>query len=454
MRAGSKKLGTVATLSALILCLSLVRVCPVAAQEAAQSDQSATELSLVDIFPEPHLIAPEVIAALTVDPYRLGINGLIQARIDLAGAQSQMADAVLRFAESSSAIARTSLIEVADIATYEESAVRAETAERNLMRFAIGSFSGSELRDLEKDIISGKLTPQRTLRQAVEDRVLSLRNQADSDLETATIALAATQAELQRQRRNLSAAETDLDVAKLQIEDAKKRVETLSPAAERKLASATDPKLRFSVIALNAYFNAEVVAAESDPNCGVQWWQLAGVGRVESIHGTHGGAVLKVSGRTTRRIIGPPLDGVEFLAIPDTDSGNLDGDLEWDRAVGPMQFIPGSWRIFSSDGDGDGVKDPHNIYDSTVAAAKHLCNSVRGITSGGQFRRALLGYNRSSEYGATVERFARRYGADIALVASDEPAPEQAAFCLPKSDQLQMLWSLGCRSMGSPARIT
>ncbi len=36
-----------------------------------------------------------------------------------------------------------------------------------------------------------------------------------------------------------------------------------------------------------------------------------------------------------------PLNGANGTqAIRDTDAGQLDGDSIWDRAVGPMQFIP------------------------------------------------------------------------------------------------------------------
>ena len=38
--------------------------------------------------------------------------------------------------------------------------------------------------------------------------------------------------------------------------------------------------------------------------------------------------------------------------------GRLDGDDTWDRAVGPMQFIPSTWAWSGRDGDGDGVAQP------------------------------------------------------------------------------------------------
>ena len=58
-------------------------------------------------------------------------------------------------------------------------------------------------------------------------------------------------------------------------------------------------------------------------------------------------------------IYGIPLNGSNNTAvIRDTDGGTYDRDLTWDRAVGPMQFIPGTWRTVGVDANGDGRKDP------------------------------------------------------------------------------------------------
>ena len=46
---------------------------------------------------------------------------------------------------------------------------------------------------------------------------------------------------------------------------------------------------------------------------------------------------------------------------------------EFDRAVGPMQFIPTTWQRFARDGDGNGAADPHNLYDAALSAAEYLC---------------------------------------------------------------------------------
>ena len=78
----------------------------------------------------------------------------------------------------------------------------------------------------------------------------------------------------------------------------------------------------------------------------------------------------------TRRSSASRSTGVgPVAAIPDTDNGRWDGDKVWDRAVGPMQFIPATWQGAGRDGDGDGVANPNDIDDAALAAADYLCPS-------------------------------------------------------------------------------
>ena len=122
--------------------------------------------------------------------------------------------------------------------------------------------------------------------------------------------------------------------------------------------------------ALIAYGTAERAQRAATPDCRLSWATLAAIGRVESNHGRLGGAVLDADGVARPRIVGVPLDGSPGVAeVPDTDGGRLDGDPVHDRAVGPMQFLPATWARYGADGDGDGVRDPHDLDDAAAAAA-------------------------------------------------------------------------------------
>lgn len=150
--------------------------------------------------------------------------------------------------------------------------------------------------------------------------------------------------------------------------------------------------------ALRAYVAASSSANASSPACGIGWNTLAAIGSVESGHGTHGGGSLDTAGQASGTIVGPSLDGQGFAAIPDTDGGVLDGDSRWDRAVGPMQFIPSTWRLVGRDGNGDGTADPFNIDDAALGAATYLCLHGRDLRSAQGWTQAIYSYNQSDAY--------------------------------------------------------
>ena len=159
---------------------------------------------------------------------------------------------------------------------------------------------------------------------------------------------------------------------------------------------------------LPAYQRAAAALAVSQPGCGLTWPLLAGIGKVESSHAS--GGRVDATGLTRGRILGPVLDGGPGMAsISDTDQGRYDGDTRWDRAVGPMQFIPGTWAAFGADGNGDGVKDPHNVYDAARAAGEYLCSGGAALHSPQGLVRAVLRYNHSMDYVSTVLRWMQSY---------------------------------------------
>jgi membrane-bound lytic murein transglycosylase B len=168
--------------------------------------------------------------------------------------------------------------------------------------------------------------------------------------------------------------------------------------------------VEFPLVALDAYYRAARSSEQEDPACGVRWWAIAGISRVEGHHGTYGGAALDPRGDATKRIIGIQLNGTNATqSIGDSDGGALDGDPVYDRAVGPMQFIPQTWARFAADGNEDGTATPFNLYDATLAAARYLCRASKGLQDDGGLRTAYFSYNHSLDYVERVLSFARGY---------------------------------------------
>ncbi|MFJ5722715.1 lytic transglycosylase domain-containing protein [Streptomyces sp. NPDC093149] len=158
---------------------------------------------------------------------------------------------------------------------------------------------------------------------------------------------------------------------------------------------------------LAAYKKAEQTIAGSDAACRLPWQLLAAIGKVESGH-ARGGRV-DANGTTFSPILGPVLDGRGFAMIKDTDNGAYDGDSTHDRAVGPMQFIPSTWATWGQDGNGDGRKDPNNIYDAALAAGRYLCAGSRDLSVAADLDRAVLSYNHSDAYLRTVRSWFEYY---------------------------------------------
>ncbi|MEV6432036.1 lytic murein transglycosylase [Nocardia sp. NPDC051463] len=155
-------------------------------------------------------------------------------------------------------------------------------------------------------------------------------------------------------------------------------------------------------VVLAAYRNAELALESSMPGCGVSWSLLAGIGRIESAHA--GSGRTDAAGTTITPIFGPALDGTlpgnEVIKAPDGSAV---------RAIGPMQFLPGTWRLYAADGNGDGVADPHNVFDASLAAGKYLCSGGLNLRDPAQELRSVLRYNNSMAYAANVLSWSAAY---------------------------------------------
>lgn len=187
-------------------------------------------------------------------------------------------------------------------------------------------------------------------------------------------------------------------------------VPTLPPVSvgrvdvERRVAAAfaTDTG-DIPVTAMLAYQHAAIVLDEVDGTCALTWTMLAAIGDVESDHGRSGGAVLDEDGLSNPLIRGIRLDGRGPVAeVADTDAGQTDGDKRWDRAVGPMQFLPATWDTVGVDADGDGQRSADDLDDAAMGAAVFLCAAPGTLDSRSGVRAALHRYNASWAYVARV----------------------------------------------------
>jgi Transglycosylase SLT domain len=108
---------------------------------------------------------------------------------------------------------------------------------------------------------------------------------------------------------------------------------------------------------------------------GLSWTVLAAIGQIESGHG---------------RNDGPSTAG----------------------ALGPMQFLPSTWRIWGIPGFGDTAADIMNPYDAVPSAARYLCAS--GAAAGGaSLYRAVFAYNHADWYVREVLALAGEYAAQF-----------------------------------------
>lgn len=161
--------------------------------------------------------------------------------------------------------------------------------------------------------------------------------------------------------------------------------------------------------ALAAYAGAALAVADTSPDCGLGWNTLAAIGLIETEHGTMQDASIRPDGTTAPTIIGIPLNGDGVGEVRDTDHGVLDGDLTWDRAVGPMQFIPETWGEYAQDGNHDGASDINQIDDAALTTAVYLC-TAGDLTQPANWIAAIDAYNPSVEYNNRVAAAADHYG--------------------------------------------
>lgn len=145
---------------------------------------------------------------------------------------------------------------------------------------------------------------------------------------------------------------------------------------------------------LRAYAGASIVEAQTRPGCHLGWNTLAGIGEVESHHGTANNSIIAADGWLVGSILGPVVDS--------------DGT----RAVGPMQFLPSTWTNYGVDANGDGKADPDQIDDAVMSAANYLCVAGGDLSTGSGWTTAVYAYNHDNDYVNSVRQDANDYAAE------------------------------------------
>lgn len=176
-------------------------------------------------------------------------------------------------------------------------------------------------------------------------------------------------------------------------------------------------------VALIAYVNAAAHQQKVTSYCNLNWSTLAAIGYIESDHAKSGGSgSVTWNGVANPQILGPELNGTNgYASIPDTDHGLLDGDMSYDRAVGPMQFLPSTWQEYAVSATPGRLPNPQNIFDATESAARYLCADGLDLRAPANLVAAIYGYDHSLTYVDNVITVAGSY-------ANARPTEVAAAF--------------------------
>ncbi|MEO1061100.1 MAG: lytic murein transglycosylase [Actinomycetota bacterium] len=378
--------------------VAAIALCLAAAPVGAQTIEDVLATVEVD-SPELRLITSELDATQ---------SRVAEATVIAAEAELDLVE--LDFAEDQIRASVPGAARAVDRARTQEAAVRDELAELAVLayvaappdeRLAAVLTQTERIIDRERadtlfDVVTGGREAQLARQSSTRrDAEFALTTALD-DLDELGQRIVDTEALLQLATTTVAQGEAAIPVLRDQL------------AQARRIAPVVGTDL--PLVVFEAYLRGARNAAADHPGCNITWPLLAGIGRVESRHGTFGGNQVLPDGSITGEIIGIPLNGENNTRlIEDSDGGSLDGDTEFDRAVGPMQFIPTTWAAWARDGNGDGIADPHHLFDASRAAASYLCRAG-DLSDPIQKSAAILSYNRSESYRDTVLGYEAAYG--------------------------------------------
>ena len=172
------------------------------------------------------------------------------------------------------------------------------------------------------------------------------------------------------------------------------------------------------VVLIDAVNKAVVKSKEKYPQCTMDTALMLGFARTEAGGGLR---TIAANGDMVPRFI----HGGNSSSS-ENDQGVLDGDPLADHAVGAFGSDPGTWVGYKSvhpninpsdyttwtgygrdaDGNGDGIRDPNNVYDAALGAIFQVCNNAGAkdlIAWGEDFITALASYVGGSDALSTTE---------------------------------------------------
>lgn len=168
-----------------------------------------------------------------------------------------------------------------------------------------------------------------------------------------------------------------------------------------------------ALLAPNTSRSPAVVASERPPT-GLHIAEAANSAPAATAVVNPSGGATDAHGAASRRrpIFGPSLDG----ALPGNEMVVQASAGRWEtyvRAIGPMQFLPGTWARYDTRGDGDGNADHQNLYDATFAAAHYRCSGGLNRRNHDRVTTAILRYNNSTSYARNVFGWVAAYATGV-----------------------------------------
>ncbi len=216
---------------------------------------------------------------------------------------------------------------------------------------------------------------------------------------------------------------------------------TAPPKVGTPMPAVGPDRLGIPARVLAAYQRGESTMTRIGPGCHLRWWMLAGIGRIEASHAEDGR--LDAHGVAVPPIFGPVLNGQPGMAaVRDTDGGHLDADPVWDRAVGPMQFLPGSWEVYGAGGN------PQNVDDAALAAARYLCAGGVDLSRAPALVSAIFNYNHSDAYVAAVLGWAHAYERGVTATPAAALVAQQVHIATSRAPT-----AVALRALAAPASI-